>query len=105
MHRTRRGANVMKAFGMAIAAALAVSVFTGTAIRKTADAGWRVVDRYALGGAGGWDYLALDQPTQRLYVSRSDRVFVLDARTGRQVGEIDGLSGVHGIALADALHR
>ena len=95
----------MKAFGMAIAVALAMSVFTGTAAGKPADAGWRVVDRYALGGAGGWDYLALDQASQRLYVSRSDRVLVLDAKSGRQVGEIDGLSGVHGIALADALHR
>lgn len=95
----------MRAFGMAIAAALAMSAFTGTAIGKPANPGWRVVDRYALGGTGGWDYLALDQATQRLYVSRSDRVLVLDAKNGRQVGEIDGLSGVHGIALADALHR
>jgi DNA-binding beta-propeller fold protein YncE len=32
-------------------------------------------------------------------------VIVLDAREGKQVGVIDGLSGVHGIALADDLHR
>ncbi|WHZ20193.1 MAG: hypothetical protein OJF55_002342 [Rhodanobacteraceae bacterium] len=67
--------------------------------------GWKVVQRYSLGGEGGWDYLALDQSTQHLYVSRSDRVIVLDARDGKRVGEIDGLSGVHGIALADDLHR
>jgi DNA-binding beta-propeller fold protein YncE len=66
---------------------------------------WKVVQRYPLGGAGGWDYLTLDPPVQHLYVSRSDRVVVLDARDGRRVGEIDGLSGVHGIALADALQR
>lgn len=67
--------------------------------------GWKVEQRYALGGPGGWDYLALDQATQHLYVSRSDRVLVLDARSGKQIGEIDGLSGVHGIALADDLHK
>ena len=105
MLRSGREANEMKAFGMAIVAALAVSAVAGTAIGKPVDAGWRVVDRYALGGTGGWDYLVLDQAAQRLYVSRSDRVFVLDASNGRTVGEIDGLSGVHGIALADALHR
>lgn len=66
---------------------------------------WKVEQRYPLGGTGGWDYLALDQAAQHLYVSRSDRVIVLDARDGRKVGEIDGLSGVHGIALADDLHR
>lgn len=67
--------------------------------------GWKVEQRYPLGGAGGWDYLALDQAAQHLYVSRSDRVIVLDARDGKRVGEIDGLSGVHGIALADDLHK
>ena len=66
---------------------------------------WKVEQRYPLGGAGGWDYLALDQSAQHLYVSRSDRVVVLDARDGKRVGEIDGLSGVHGIALADDLHK
>lgn len=66
---------------------------------------WHVIQRYALGGEGGWDYLALDQSMQRLYVSRSDRVVVLDARDGKRIGEIDGLSGVHGIALADDLQR
>ncbi|MGH8124331.1 MAG: YncE family protein, partial [Rhodanobacteraceae bacterium] len=40
-----------------------------------------------------------------LYVSHSDRVIVLDAKDGKRVGEIDGLSGVHGIAIADDLHR
>lgn len=67
--------------------------------------GWHVVARHALGGSGGWDYLALDKASQRLYVSRSNRVLVLDARTGKQVGEIDGLAGVHGIAIADGLQR
>src|SRR6185437_14547250 len=73
--------------------------------------GWKVQQRYPLGGEGGWDYLALDQSAQHLYVSRSDRVIVLDvARTPSMakrsvVGEIDGLSGVHGIALADDLHK
>jgi YVTN family beta-propeller protein len=66
---------------------------------------WHVLQRWQIGGDGGWDYLALDPASGRLYVSRSDRVVVLDVRSGRQVGEIDGLSGVHGIAIAQDLHR
>ncbi len=66
---------------------------------------WQVTQRYRIGGSGRWDLLTFDQAAQRLYVSRSDRVLVLDAKDGKQVGEIDGLSGVHGIALADTLHR
>src|SRR5579875_1297124 len=78
----------------------------GTAPAAPAATGsWHVAQRYAIGGAGGWDYLAIDQASRHLYVSRSDRVIVLDARNGKRVGEIDGLSGVHGIAIADDLGR
>lgn len=85
------------------AIALCLSLLPLCALAGTG--GWQVLHRHALGGPGGWDYLALDQAAQHLYVSRSDRVLVLDARDGKQIGTIGGLSGVHGVALADDLHR
>ncbi|TAN06019.1 MAG: YncE family protein [Rhodanobacteraceae bacterium] len=87
-----------------LAAAFAVAC-TAPGLAAPAAHAWKVIQRYPLGGSGGWDYLALDQAAQRLYVSRSNRVLVLDARNGKRIGEIDGLSGVHGIAIADDLHR
>src|SRR6185437_9029159 len=66
---------------------------------------WPVVQRHVLGGSGGWDYLAFEPDSPRLYISHADRVVVLDVASGKQVGAIDGLSGVHGIAFAPALHR
>lgn len=65
----------------------------------------KVLDRLALGGPGGWDYLAVDTPHQRLFVSRGDRVLVVDLATGKLATTIDGTAGVHGIALAPDLHR
>jgi DNA-binding beta-propeller fold protein YncE len=95
----------MKAFvGVVLAGVLAVAGSAAAAAPRHGD-GWRVVDRFAIGGMGGWDYLALDPASRHLYVSHSDRVIVLDARDGRRIGAIDGLSGVHGIALADDLGR
>lgn len=83
-------------------AALAV----GLACAATPDAGgYRILHRYHLGGEDGWDYLTLDAAAHRLYVSRSDRVMVLDTDSERMLGTIDGLSGVHGVALAPALRR
>ncbi len=76
---------------------LAMPTFAATA------ANWHVSQRWQIGGDGGWDYLAYD--AERVYISRSDRVIALDAGSGKQLGEIDGLAGVHGIALADDLHR
>jgi DNA-binding beta-propeller fold protein YncE len=65
----------------------------------------RLLSRLALGGPGGWDYLAFDAPSRHLFVSRGDRVLVIDVDAGKKIGTIAGTAGVHGIALADDLHR
>jgi DNA-binding beta-propeller fold protein YncE len=68
-------------------------------------AGYRVAREIPIGGEGGWDYLAMDPAARRLYVSHGTAVVVLDPDAGKKAGEIDGLSGVHGIALAPELGR
>jgi YVTN family beta-propeller protein len=68
-------------------------------------AGYRIRKTFAVGGDGGWDYLAFDSAARRLYITRATRVVVLDPDTGKVVGEIPNLSGVHGVALAQDLGR
>lgn len=58
-----------------------------------------------IGGGGGWDYLSLDSTHQRLYVSHSTHIVVIDLNTDKVVGEITNTPGVHGIALAPELNR
>ena len=60
---------------------------------------YKVVDQWKLPDAGGWDYLLVDSPAHRLYITRGDHVDVLDTTTGKQVGTISGLHGTHGVAL------
>jgi DNA-binding beta-propeller fold protein YncE len=67
--------------------------------------GYRVQRVLEAGGEGGWDYLALDAASHRLFVSRSSHVMVLDVESGKVVGDIPGTEGVHGIALAPELGR
>ncbi len=67
--------------------------------------GYHVIKTYKLGGDGGWDYLTLDPASNRLYISRSTHVIVIDADSGRPVGEIPDTPGVHGIALAPEFGR
>ncbi|MGH8212257.1 MAG: YncE family protein [Rhodanobacteraceae bacterium] len=88
-----------------LAAGLLSTMSLGAIAAPAPTDAWHVVQRWQLGGDGGWDYLAFDPGARHLYISRSDRVVVLDAGNGKQIGEVDGLSGVHGIALADDLHR
>jgi DNA-binding beta-propeller fold protein YncE len=66
---------------------------------------YRVSRSWPLGGSGGWDYLALEASGARLFISRSDRVDVVETVSGKPVGSIAHTSGVHGIAFAPALSR
>lgn len=63
--------------------------------------GYHLIDRYAIGGDGGWDYLAFDTVGHRLFVARETRISVIDPETGTLIGEVPGLVGAHGIAFAD----
>jgi DNA-binding beta-propeller fold protein YncE len=67
--------------------------------------GLRVVDRYVIGGQGGYDYVRFDDSTRRLFVAHGSRVEVLDGDTGKRIGEIAPTNGVHGIAIAPEFGR
>jgi DNA-binding beta-propeller fold protein YncE len=67
--------------------------------------GYHVTATYKVGGEGGWDYLTADADARRVYISRGTHVMVLDADSGKSVGDIADTPGVHGIALAPELGR
>jgi len=75
------------------------------AVRADEAAPYHVTAKYAIGGAGSYDYVRLDPQERRLYVSHQTVVEVVDADTGKKMGAITGLHGVHGIALAKDLGR
>jgi DNA-binding beta-propeller fold protein YncE len=68
-------------------------------------ANYTVSRSFPLGGGGGWDYLALEASGARLFVSREDRVDVVETVSGKLAGTIQNTPGVHGIAFAPALMR
>lgn len=63
------------------------------------------IKKINLTGDGKWDYLKMDGEKERLFVSHQDRVNVVDIKNDIQIGEIKGLNGVHGIALAKDLKK
>jgi DNA-binding beta-propeller fold protein YncE len=66
---------------------------------------YHVAETFKLGGDGGWDYLALDAPTNRLFIGRDDRVMVVDPVAGKLLAEIRGLDRAHGVAFDQAAGR
>src|SRR5580658_3285817 len=63
---------------------------------------YHVTHTYALGGEGSWDYVVTDPPHLRLFIARQDRVMVVDENTGALLGEVTGIKGAHGTAVAEA---
>jgi YVTN family beta-propeller protein len=63
---------------------------------------YKIVDRWKLGGEGGWDDLTADGQAHRLYLTHGLRVDVVDTLTGKLIGSITGLHGTHGVALDTA---
>ena len=78
---------------------------TPAATGSAGSSGYRLLRKIKLGGEGFWDYLTIDSPTRRLFISRGTKVIVLNVDTGKVVGEIPDTAGVHGIALAPDLGR
>jgi DNA-binding beta-propeller fold protein YncE len=72
---------------------------------RAGDSGYHIIQTYKLAGEGGWDYLNVDSASRRLYISRGTHVMVMDADSGKVVGDIPDTAGVHGIALAPDLGR
>ncbi|WP_157439833.1 YncE family protein [Terracidiphilus gabretensis] len=85
----------------ALAGATLIAVLAAPAL-VAAQGPYKVVDKWKLGGEGGWDYLTADGAAHRLYITRGMRVDVVDTGSGKIVGTIGGLHGVHGVALDDA---
>ncbi len=82
---------------LACAAAL-VSSFVAPAL-SSAQTPYSVTTKWAIGGDGWWDYLAVDPAAPRLYLTHGTQVDVVDTGSGKLVGSITGLKGTHGVVF------
>lgn len=76
----------------------AVLLFVG--VLPTQAQTYHVAKSVTLGGEGGWDFVAFDAPGHRVFIAHQTQVLVVDADSGAVLGEIPGLNGAHGVALA-----
>ena len=59
-----------------------------------AAADYQLIDKFRIGGEGGWDYLTYDTAATRLFIARENRVQIVDPETGTVLGEIADTPGV-----------
>ena len=67
--------------------------------------GYHVLNKIKIGGTGGWDYVTDDSNAHRLYATHGTVVDIVDLDSGKPVGSIPQLHGVHGVALAPDMNK
>ena len=85
-----------------VVAALALLPCCGTAFGQTR---WDVKQTWKIGGEGAWDYVTVDSASRRLFVPRTTHTLVLDADSGKVLGDIPGQKSAHGVAVVPSVGR
>jgi YVTN family beta-propeller protein len=93
--------HILENFGRLLLTASLASVLLAPTV-AAAQKPFSVQSRWTIGGDGGWDYLTADPGAHRVYITHGTRVEVLDTNSGKAIGSIDGLQGIHGVALDTA---
>lgn len=88
-----------------ILTSLAATLVVVVCLPALAQAQWDVTKTMHIGGEGGWDYVTVDAQAHRLFVTRSTHTMVIDAVTGKTLGDIPGQKRSHGTALVPAVGR
>lgn len=70
-----------------------------------AQTNWDVLKTLPIGGQGSWDYLTVDSATHRLFVPRSTHTLIIDADSGKTLGDIPGQKSAHGVAIVPEVGR
>ena len=66
---------------------------------------YKVFKKINIAGDEGWDYLAVDEINQHLFVSHGNVVNVIDLKSDKIISTILDTKGVHGIAIANDLNK
>jgi DNA-binding beta-propeller fold protein YncE len=80
-------------------------VLLGSMLPALAQSNWAVVKTLHIGGDGGWDYVTVDPQSHRLFVTRATHTQVIDAESGKVLGDIPGQIRSHGVAIVPRLNR
>ena len=93
----------MRTIRTALASLAAFAVLA--AVPCLAQANYSVLNTFHIGGEGAWDYVTIDSPGHRLFVTRATHTQAIDTTTGKVLGDIPGQVRSHGVALVPRLNR
>ncbi|MHB1938330.1 MAG: YncE family protein [Acidobacteriaceae bacterium] len=86
--------------GLLLATATLLAIMTAGSAAFAAEGPFHIEHAWQVGGEGGWDYIAVDPESGLLYITRADHVQVIDREDGKQVADMTGFHGTHGVVFA-----
>lgn len=84
---------------------LASILLTVNIFAQTNSPSYKIIKKISVAGDGGWDYLAVDEIAQNLFLSHGNVVNVVNLKTEETIATIPDTKGVHGIAMANDLNK
>jgi YVTN family beta-propeller protein len=78
--------------------ALVMLLLAGIAVAQTSAPQYKQVNKFTIGGEGGWDYITYDQSSNRLFIGHNSQILVVDAASGKKLGEVPA-NRAHGAAI------
>ena len=93
-----------------MAAPFSLILLGAIAIAIPAKGGYHLLTKYTFGPAEGstreyFDYITVDSSARHVYLSHGTEIKVIDADSGKLIGNITGLKQDHGVALAHEFGR
>lgn len=76
-----------------------------TVIAFASNAQLKVTNSFKIASNGGWDYIAVQPNSNRVFTSHGNQVNVVNKNTGDSIGIINGIIGVHDIAFIPSLNK
>jgi DNA-binding beta-propeller fold protein YncE len=83
----------------------AQSLSAAPSTEKTGVSGYHLLKTFPIPGDTFWDYLKYEPSTHRLFITHGDHVVVVDATSGKIVGNVGGMEAIHGVVLAPEFNR
>jgi YVTN family beta-propeller protein len=75
------------------------------AAQSAGASGYHLLKTIPLPGDTGWDYLKYQPSTHRLFITHGTHIVVVNVDSGKVVGDIGGMQGIHGVVLAPEFNR
>ena len=88
-----------------LTAARVTLLLLAASLPALAQTNWQVLKTLPIGGQGSWDYLTVDPATHRLFVPRSTHTMIIDAASGKTLGDVPGQKNAHGVAIVPEVGR